>query len=149
MNQVTHFITLTGTSEEEQNSPDIADQDDSVELQNYEPEDPPVCDNEPEKRDPKWSMRPQNAFFWFCNEEHSKVKASHPDFSVIKIARELAKRWKEADPEAKAKFERIAEYDRKRYGQVNYKETKVVKKRKKVDDDNDFHGVAGTSTCNR
>ncbi|PZC82490.1 hypothetical protein B5X24_HaOG210239 [Helicoverpa armigera] len=135
----------TGTSEEEQNSPDTADQDDSVDPQNQKPEDPPVCDNEPEKNDPKWSMRPQTAFFWFCNEERSKVKASHPNYSVVEIAKEMAKRWKDADSETKAKFERIAEYDRKRYGQ----ETEVVKKRKKVDDVNDFHADAGTSTCNR
>nr|XP_049696738.1 high mobility group protein B3 [Helicoverpa armigera] len=150
-----------GTSEAKPNSPDMAGQDYSVDLHRQnrtdEPEDAPVCESKRRRRDPNLPKRPLSAFFWFTNEERSKVKASYPDYNVSEIAKELGKRWGEADPETKAKFERIAEHDRKRYEQELEMARKYLNVEedddfapKDSDDDNDFHGDGGgASTSNR
>lgn len=59
-----------------------------------------------------------SAFFFFCNEERSKVKAVYPSYGVGDIAKELGKRW-EVCPN-KPKFEQLAQKDKLRYEQVNY-----------------------------
>ena len=58
----------------------------------------------------------RSAFFCFCNEERSKVKAKYPSYTVGDVAKELGKRW-EVCPN-KPKFEEIAAKDKQRYERV-------------------------------
>lgn len=60
----------------------------------------------------------RSAFFWFCNDERGKVKMLNPEFGVGDIAKELGKRWSDAGPECKSKYEAMAEKDKARYERV-------------------------------
>lgn len=61
----------------------------------------------------------RSAFFWFCNDERPKVKAINPEYGVGDIAKELGRRWSDADPELKSKYEAMAEKDKARYDRVS------------------------------
>lgn len=60
----------------------------------------------------------RSAFFWFCNDERSKVKALNPEYGVGNIAKELGRRWADCDPETKGKYEAMSEKDKARYDRV-------------------------------
>jgi high mobility group protein B1 len=62
----------------------------------------------------------RSAFFWFCNDERPKVKAINPEYGVGDVAKELGKRWSDADPEVKSKYEAMAEKDKARYDRVSW-----------------------------
>lgn len=62
----------------------------------------------------------RSAFFWFCNDERGKVKMLNPEYGVGDIAKELGKKWSDADPETKSKYEAMAEKDKARYERVKY-----------------------------
>ncbi|GFG32165.1 hypothetical protein Cfor_09695 [Coptotermes formosanus] len=70
-------------------------------------------------KDPNAPKRSLSAFFWFCNDERSKVKALNPEFGVGDIAKELGRRWSDVDPELKSKYEAMAEKDKARYDRVS------------------------------
>lgn len=57
----------------------------------------------------------RSAFFWFAQDERPKVRAANPNFAVGDIAKELGRRWADADPTFKSKYEGKAEKDRERY----------------------------------
>lgn len=61
----------------------------------------------------------RSAFFWFCNDERPKVKAINPEYGVGDVAKELGRRWSDADPEVKSKYEAMAEKDKARYDRVS------------------------------
>lgn len=61
----------------------------------------------------------RSAFFWFCNDERSKVKANNPEYTMGDIAKELGRRWAAADPETKSKYESLSEQDKARYDRVS------------------------------
>lgn len=61
----------------------------------------------------------RSAFFWFCNDERSKVKMLNPEYGVGDIAKELGKKWSDAGPELKGKYEAMAEKDKARYERVS------------------------------
>ena len=42
----------------------------------------------------------------------------NPEFGVGDIAKELGKKWSDADPETKSKYEAMAEQDKARYERV-------------------------------
>lgn len=60
----------------------------------------------------------RSAFFWFCNDERTKVKALNPEYGVGDIAKELGKKWSDVEPSTKSKYEAMAENDKKRYERV-------------------------------
>ena len=62
----------------------------------------------------------RSAFFWFCNDERPKVKAINPEYGVGDVAKELGRRWAEADPDTKSKYEAMAEKDKARYDRVRH-----------------------------
>lgn len=62
----------------------------------------------------------RSAFFWFSNDERGKVKAQNPEYGVGDIAKELGRRWADADPEARAKYEALADKDKSRYEKVSF-----------------------------
>lgn len=47
-----------------------------------------------------------------------KVKALNPEYGVGDIAKELGRKWSDADPEVKSKYEAMAEKDKARYERV-------------------------------
>ncbi|XP_069680304.1 high mobility group protein DSP1-like [Periplaneta americana] len=59
------------------------------------------------------------AFFWFCSDERSKIRAQNPEFGVPDIAMELARRWSVIDPELKSKYEAMAEKDKAKYDRAS------------------------------
>lgn len=61
----------------------------------------------------------RSAFFWFCNDERTKVKALNPQYGVGDIAKELGRQWSDVDPAIKSKYETMAEKDKKRYEVVS------------------------------
>ncbi|GLH14111.1 Uncharacterized protein GBIM_18520 [Gryllus bimaculatus] len=79
-------------------------------------------------KDPNAPKRSLSAFFWFCNDERSKVKAMNPEFGVGEIAKELGRRWSDCSPEVKSKYEAMAEKDKARYD----REMTAYKKRPKT-----------------
>lgn len=62
----------------------------------------------------------RSAFFWFCNDERTKVKALNPEYGVGDIAKELGKKWSDVEPATKSRYEAMAENDKKRYERVSY-----------------------------
>lgn len=44
----------------------------------------------------------------------------NPEYGVGDIAKELGKKWSDADPETKSKYEAMAEKDKARYERVTY-----------------------------
>jgi len=66
-------------------------------------------------KDPNAPKRSLSAFFWFCNDERSGIKSSHPDYTVGDIAKELGRKWGEVDETTKSKYEAMAEKDKARY----------------------------------
>lgn len=62
----------------------------------------------------------RSAFFWFCNDERGKVKAVNPEYGVGDVAKELGKKWSDADITVKQKYEAMAEKDKARYERVCY-----------------------------
>lgn len=65
----------------------------------------------------------RSAFFWFCNDERTKVKALNPEYGVGDIAKELGKKWSDVGSEVKSKYEAMAENDKKRYERVSVQPT--------------------------
>lgn len=70
--------------------------------------------NKPPK-DPNKPKRALSAFFYYANDERSKVRAANPDFSVGEVAKELGRQWNELTEGEKVKYEKQAEEDRARY----------------------------------
>lgn len=66
-------------------------------------------------KDPRAPKRSMSAFFWFAQDERPKVRAANPSFAVGDIAKELGRRWADAESEMKTKYEGKAEKDRARY----------------------------------
>lgn len=107
------------SEKEKQRFHEMAEQDKrryDLEMQNYvPPKDVKVRGRKRQVKDPNAPKRSLSAFFWFCNDERSKVKASNPMFSMGDIAKELGRLWAAADPETKSKYEALSEQDKARY----------------------------------
>lgn len=72
--------------------------------------------NKKRKKDPNAPKRSMSAFFWFSQDERKKVRAANPNFGVGEVAKELGRRWSDAEAALKSKYEALAEKDRVRYG---------------------------------
>lgn len=68
----------------------------------------------------------RSAFFWFCNDERTKVKALNPEYGVGDIAKELGKKWSDVEPSTKSKYEAMAENDKKRYERVRKSVPQII-----------------------
>jgi len=66
-------------------------------------------------KDPNAPKRALSAFFWFCNDERPKVKATMPDASIGDIAKVLGKRWQAIGDDVKARYEALNAKDKARY----------------------------------
>lgn len=110
----------TMSEKEKQRFHEMAEQDKrrfDLEMQNYvPPKDIKVRGRKRQQmKDPNAPKRSLSAFFWFCNDERSKVKANNPEYTMGDIAKELGRRWAAADPEVKSKYESLSEQDKARY----------------------------------
>lgn len=48
------------------------------------------------------------------------MKGANPEYGVGDIAKELGRRWADAEPETKSKYEAMAEKDKARYEKVSF-----------------------------
>lgn len=78
-------------------------------------------------KDPNAPKRNMSAFFLYSRETRSKVKEANPNFGVGEIAKELGRRWAEASPEIKAKYEAQAEAGRSEYEEAKRKYQETLK----------------------
>jgi IS30 family transposase len=69
------------------------------------------------KRDPTMPKQPLSSYFLFSQEERLKVKAENPSYSICECAKELGRRWAVVSPEAKQRFQQMAEQARQKYDQ--------------------------------
>merc|ERR1719210_388227 len=76
-------------------------------------------------KDPRAPKRSMSAFFHYASDERPKVRAANPNFAVGDIAKELGRRWADATPIFKSKYEAKAEKDRERYmnAKVEFQQT--------------------------
>lgn len=66
-------------------------------------------------KDPNAPRRSMSAFFHFSALERGKVKAANPDFQLGDIAKEMSRRWSDASPEVRQKYDALADKDKERY----------------------------------
>lgn len=80
------------------------------------------------KKDPNAPKRALSAFFWFCNDERSRVKASLPAGSGVgDVSKECARLWSGLSAAQKQKYDALAAKDKLRY------EREIAAYRKKAD----------------
>ncbi|GAV03587.1 hypothetical protein RvY_13983 [Ramazzottius varieornatus] len=84
-------------------------------MQNYVPPEGSKGRRKRHKKDPNAPKRALSAFFWFCNDERSKVKVPGSTMSVGDVAKELGKRWALVPPDARARYDQLAAKDKERY----------------------------------
>uniref|UniRef100_A0A0P4X285 HMG box domain-containing protein n=1 Tax=Scylla olivacea TaxID=85551 RepID=A0A0P4X285_SCYOL len=91
------------------------------------------------RKDPNAPKRALSAFFWFCNDERPKIRATNPDLGVGDVAKQLGAAWSQALPESKAKYEAMAEEDKARYQKEMraFKAGNFVAKKLKTAEEND------------
>lgn len=82
-------------------------------------------------KDPNAPIKPMSSFFWFCEAQRPKIKASNKEMDLKGLAKELGKRWAEVDPEVKAKCEAAAKKDKERYEEEFCKYQTTLKNTKK------------------
>ncbi|CRK95524.1 CLUMA_CG008993, isoform A [Clunio marinus] len=93
-----------------------------MEMSNYVPPKGVVVGRGKKRKhvkDPNAPKRSLSAFFWFCHDERSKVKALNPEYGVGDIAKELGRKWSDCVPEVKGKYEAMADKDKQRYERVS------------------------------
>ena len=80
------------------------------------------------KKDVNAPKAPLSSYIEFCRVERPKVLEEKNDLSMVEVGRELGRRWKEADSETKAVFEKKAEDNRARFEveMTEYKEKQGV-----------------------
>lgn len=94
-----------------------------MEMSNYVPPKGVVVGRGKKRKhvkDPNAPKRSLSAFFWFCHDERTKVKALNPEYGVGDIAKELGRKWSDCEPEVKGKYEAMADKDKQRYERVSH-----------------------------
>lgn len=110
----------TMSDKEKKRFHEMADKDKKrydTEMQSYVPAkgEKGIRKKRKQMKDPNAPKRSLSAFFWFCNDERGGVKAINPDYGVGDIAKELGRKWSDAEPHTKQKYEAMAEKDKARY----------------------------------
>ena len=93
--------------------------------------------------------RPLNAFSLYVKDRIPDLKKEHEDQPAQKLIRICAKEWKEEDGVSQSKYEKKAEYDKKRfikqlndfknlgYYKKNYRAERTKTKKEKVEDEDE------------
>lgn len=122
MNVVTFVFFQTMSEKEKKRFQEMADRDKKryeLEMQSYVPvKGEKRGKKKRHTKDPNAPKRSLSAFFWFCNDERSKIKGMNPEYGVGDIAKELGRLWGEINPDTKKKYEAMAERDKARYDRV-------------------------------
>jgi hypothetical protein len=58
---------------------------------------------------------PKSAYIFFCQENRPDVKENHPDLAPKEILKELGGLWQNTSDTTRAKFQKLADEDKKRY----------------------------------
>merc|ERR1712223_398146 len=75
----------------------------------------PAVKSQKKIKEPNAPKAPLGAFFQFQHEERLNVKTENPSFSNPEISKELGRRWKEMEPEAKKVYQDKAVENKKQY----------------------------------
>jgi len=67
------------------------------------------------KKDPDAPKRNLSAFFLFSRDERGAIKKVHPEWSVGKIAQQLAAQWRNVTQSDRAKYDAEASLEKERY----------------------------------
>lgn len=70
---------------------------------------------EKKEKDPNAPKRPLTAYFLFANDKRAGVKAENPTFKVTDVAKAIGELWKEASEADKAKYQKKADEEKKKY----------------------------------
>lgn len=70
-------------------------------------------------KDPNAPKRSLSAFFWFCNDERSKIRGMNPEYTVGDVAKELGRMWAGVDPQTRERYNQMSERDKQRYQRVS------------------------------
>ena len=90
------------------------------------------------KKDPNAPKRALSAFFWFCNDERNRVKASLPAGSGVgDVSKECARLWGGLSAAQKQKYDALAAKDKLRY------EREIAAYRKKAEGGSPKKGKKG------
>jgi hypothetical protein len=57
----------------------------------------------------------KSAYIFYCQDERPNVKTENPDLDAKEVLKVLGGKWKEADEETKAKYQKMSEEDKIRY----------------------------------
>ncbi|XP_014672273.1 PREDICTED: high mobility group protein DSP1-like [Priapulus caudatus] len=108
----------TMTDKEKKRFHEMADKDKGRyehEMANYKPPKGVGKGSKRKKKDPNAPKRAMSGFFWFCQDERQVVRNINPGWGVGDVAKELGKRWGVLTPDVKAKYDALAQKDKKRY----------------------------------
>ena len=59
--------------------------------------------------------KPKSSYMFFCMEKRADVAKKNPTFKLGQISKEIGEMWSKTTEKGKAKFEKLAEADKKRY----------------------------------
>lgn len=89
-----------------------------------------------QSRPKKHPKRPATAYNLYCKAERTKIMTENPEITNREIFKETAVRWKDMDAREKAKFEYLAQGDKRRYSEeLENQPAKTAKKKRKRDPD--------------
>jgi hypothetical protein len=105
-----------------------------------------ASEEESDGKKPKKTRKPgpkkaSSSYLFFCKEQRSKTKVSHPEMDAKDITRKLRRMWKEdMTDKKKKKFEKLAAQDKARYDEEKEglidKVIEIVSELNSTDDDN-------------
>jgi hypothetical protein len=59
----------------------------------------------------------KSAYIFYCQDERPNIKTENPNLDAKEVLKVLGGKWKEADEETKAKYQKMAEEDKTRYAE--------------------------------
>ena len=69
-------------------------------------------------KDPSAPKRPKSGYIFYCMDKRGEIKEAHPDMKATEITKELGKQWKALSNKKMAKYNTMAEEDKKEYKEL-------------------------------
>lgn len=85
------------------------------EMKHYTPPAGKAGKKKKRKADPNAPKRPQTAFFLFCADRRSALRAQNPDMNIGQIAKILGAEWGQCEPTKKSQYEATAAAQKEQY----------------------------------
>jgi len=79
------------------------------------PEKPAKAAGEKKRKDPNAPKGALTAYIIFSNAKRDQVKKENPDIKFGEVAKKISEMWKNISASDKAKFDKAAQEDKKRY----------------------------------